>query len=375
MSGENAQQTEAEAAPPRNRIPPGSPVGAGQFTTAALAGIAAVEIISGLTAIVTLARIDARRAELVSSDPSFTDGWEAGLSLAYVGVFLIVVIAWMIWQHQAHANLRALTKTRYSPAVVWFYLVPILGLVIPYRGIAELAKAGNDRPVVRRGWWGAFLFSNALGGATILNADISLAATRILSLLSSVAAVVAAVLAMRIVSMVNTGLWARRALAGWPTGPRPLSRRTTLAWSIGTGALTLASAVGFGMVYPTLIETLEQVPVNNLQFAVGDCFNDVEGEYEFVSCERPHYAEAYRVADHPDQAFYPGAARLADWAEPFCYRYFESYTGIAYQDSDLDFGYLYPTEGSWNGGDREVICFVFRLSGEDLTDRVGTPAV
>ena len=75
MSGENAQQTEPEAAPPRNRIPPGSPVGAGQFATAALAGIAAVEIISGLSAIVTLARIDARRAELVSSDPSFTDGW------------------------------------------------------------------------------------------------------------------------------------------------------------------------------------------------------------------------------------------------------------------------------------------------------------
>ncbi|HJU81389.1 MAG TPA: DUF4328 domain-containing protein [Acidimicrobiia bacterium] len=375
MSVENAEQSEPETPTSLNRIPPGSPVGAGQFVTAALAGIAAVEIVSGLTAIVTLARIDARRAELLRNEPSFTDGWEAGLSLAYVGVFLIVVIAWMIWQHQAHANLRALTKTRYSPSVVWYYLVPILGLIIPYRGIAELAKAGNDRPAVRRAWWGAFLFSNALGGASIIDPRISFTATRILSLLSSIAAVVAAVLAMRVVSMVNTGLWARRALAGWPTGQSPLSRRAKLAWSTATGALTLASAVGFGVVYPAVIETLEQVPATNLQFAVGDCFNDVEGEYEVVSCERPHYAEAYRVADHPDQAFYPGASRLADWAEPFCYRHFESYTGIAYQDSDLDFGYLYPTEGSWNGGDREVICFVFQLSGEDLTDRVGTPAV
>ncbi|HEY7583942.1 MAG TPA: DUF4328 domain-containing protein [Acidimicrobiia bacterium] len=375
MSEENAEPTQPESPAPVNRVPPGSPIGAGQFATAALAGIAAVEIVSGLSAIVTLARIDARRAELLSGEPAFTDGWEAGLSLAYVGVFLIVVIAWMIWQHQAHANLRALTKTRYSPAVVWFYLVPILGLIIPYRGIAELARAGNDRPGVRRAWWGAFLFSNALGGASVIDPNIPLATTRILSLVSSIAAVVAAVLAMRIVSMINTGLWARRALAGWPTGPRPLSRRAKLAWSAASGTLTLASAFGFGIVYPALIETLEQVPVNNLQFAVGDCFNDVEGEYEVVSCERPHYAEAYRVADHPDQAFYPGATRLADWAEPFCYRHFESYTGIAYQDSDLDFGYLYPTEGSWNGGDREVICFVFQVSGEDLTDRVGMPAV
>ncbi|HKZ19625.1 MAG TPA: DUF4328 domain-containing protein [Acidimicrobiia bacterium] len=375
MSAENAEQTQPELGLPPNRIAPGSPIGAGQFATAALAGIAAVEIISGLTAIVTLARIDARRAELLQSEPSFTDGWEAGLSLAYVGVFLIVVIAWMIWQHQAHANLRALTKARFSPAVVWFYLVPILGLILPYRGIAELAQAGNDRPAVRRTWWGAFLLSNALGGTSLIDPTISLATTRILSLMSSIASVVAAVLAMRIVSIVNTGLWARRALAGWPTGPRALSRRAKLAWSAAAGTLTLASAFGFGIVYPALIETLEQIPANNLQLAVGDCFNDVDGEYEVVSCQRPHYAEAYRVADHPDQAFYPGATRLADWAEPFCYRHFESYTGIAYQDSDLDFGYLYPTEGSWNGGDREVICFVFQLSGEDLTDRVGAPAV
>ena len=374
MSVEKAEKTEPELPAPSDRPPPGSPVGAGQFATAALAGIAAVEIIAGLTALVTLARIEARRSELLSSEPSFTDGWEAGLSLAYAGVFLIVVIAWMIWQHQAHANLAALTKTRYSPAVVWFYLVPLLGLVIPYRGIAELASAGNDRPAVRRGWWGAFLLSNALGGATVIDPTLPLATTRTLSLLSSVAAVVAAVLAMRVISMVNTGLWARRALAGWPTGPRPLSRRAKLAWSIATGALTLAGAAGFGVVYPALIETLERVPTNGFEVVVGDCFNQVENEYEVVSCEGPHYAEAYRAADHPDQAFYPGASGLADWAEPFCYRHFEAYTGIAYQDSNLDFGYLYPTEGSWNGGDREVICFVFNVSGDDLTDQVGTPA-
>ncbi|MGH8957993.1 MAG: septum formation family protein, partial [Acidimicrobiia bacterium] len=217
------------------------------------------------------------------------------------------------------------------------------------------------------------LVSNALGGVSVIDPNLSLAAVRILSLASSVAAVVAAILAMRIISMVNTGLWARRALAGWPLGPRPLSRQAKLAWSTATGALTLVSAAGFGVMFPALVETLEQVPANNLEFAVGDCFNHVVDDYEVVSCEGPHYAETYRVADHPDQAFYPGDSRLADWAEPFCYRHFESYTGIAYQDSALDFGYLYPTEGSWNGGDREVICFVFNLSGDDLIEPVGTP--
>jgi hypothetical protein len=331
----------------------------------------AVEVVAGLTAIVTLARLDARQAELRQDASSFTDGWEAGLSLAYTGVFLIVAVAWMIWQHQAHANLSALTKTRYSPSVIWFYLVPLLGLFMPYRGIAELARAGTDRPAIRRTWWGAFLLANALGGASLIDPNLSLATERLLSLFSSIAAVVAAVLAMQIIDMVNTGIWTRRALAGWPTGPQPLSRRAKLAWSAATGALTLVSAAGFGLILPALVETLEQGPANGVQLAVGDCFN--QENYEVVSCDVPHYAEAYRVADHPDQTFYPGEAGLVDWAEPFCYQHFESYTGVAYQDSNLEFGYLYPTEGSWNAGDREVICFVFNLSGEDLSAPVGPP--
>lgn len=373
MSADEAEHTQPELPAPPPRIPPGSPVGAGQFATAALVGMVAVEIIAGLTAIVTLARLEARQAELAQAGPTFADGWEAGLSLAYTGVFLIVAVAWMIWQHQAHSNLSALTETRYSPAVIWFYLVPLLGLVIPYRGIAELARAGSDRPAIRRTWWGSFLLANALGGASLIDPNVSLATARLLSLLSSISAAVAAILAMRIISMVNTGIWARRALAGWPPGPRPLSRRAKLVWSAATGALTLVSAAGFGVMFPALAETLEQEPANSIQLAVGDCFNNVDEDYEVVSCDDPHYAEAYRVADHPDQTFYPGAARLADWAEPFCYRHFESYTGAAYQDSKLEFGYLYPTEGSWNGGDREVVCFVFNLSGDDLPAPVGPP--
>jgi hypothetical protein len=81
MSVGDAENNQPElAAPPR--IPPGSPVGAGQFATAALVGIVAVEIVAGLTAIVTLARLDGRQAELRQGEPSFADGWEAGLSLA-----------------------------------------------------------------------------------------------------------------------------------------------------------------------------------------------------------------------------------------------------------------------------------------------------
>ncbi|MGH8924150.1 MAG: DUF4328 domain-containing protein [Acidimicrobiia bacterium] len=373
MSVDNAEKAQPESPAPPPRLPPGSPLGAGQFATAALAGIAAVEVVAALTAIVSLARLDARQTEFLQSEVSFTDGWEAGLSLAYSGVFLIVVVAWMIWQHQAHANLSALTKTRHAPSVIWFYLVPVLGLVIPYRGIAELARAGHDRPAVRRTWWGAFILSNLLGGASLINPNLTLATAEVFSLLSSIVGVVAALLAMRIIGMVNTGLWARRALAGWLPGPNPLSGRAQLAWSAATGALTLVGAAGFGVMFPVLVETLEEVPANNIEFVTGDCFNELEDGFEFISCSEPHYAEAYRVTDHPDQAFYPGDSRMADWAEPFCYRHFERYTGIAYQDSPLEFGYLYPTEGSWNAGDREVVCFVFSLSGEDLTEPVGQP--
>lgn len=374
MSLESGPKTQPERPARPKRLPPGSPVGAGQFATAALAGITAVEAVAALTAIVTLARIPARRTEIQSAQISFTDGWEAGLGLAYAGVLVIAGVAWMIWQYQAHANLSALTKARYSPAVVWFYFVPVASLIIPYRAIRELASAGNDRPRLRRTWWGAFLLSNGLGGVgAVASAELSLTALSVLSLLSAVLGIVASVAAMRIIGLVNTGLWARRALAGWPPGPSPLSARAKLAWGIATGALTLVGAAGFGVLFPAFVESLEEAPRSTFDLAVGSCFNEGPGGYDQVSCAEPHYAEAYRIADHPDQAFYPGNDRVAEWAEPFCYSHFERYTGVAYQDSALEFGYLYPTEQSWNLGDREVVCFVFDLAGDDLISPVGPP--
>ena len=80
----------------------------------------------------------------------------------------------------------------------------------------------------------------------------------------------------------------------------------------------------------------------------------------------------YAKLNYPDQAAYPGQEEFESWAEPLCYGRFESYTGIGYEESSLDFGYLYPGTQGWAAGDQEVICYLFDPAGDDLTSPIDT---
>jgi hypothetical protein len=43
---------------------------------------------------------------------------------------------------------------------------------------------------------------------------------------------------------------------------------------------------------------------------------------------------------------------------------FATFVGKSYEESALDFNYLSPSEGSWDSGDREILCLVM---GPDQT--------
>ncbi len=110
---------------------------------------------------------------------------------------------------------------------------------------------------------------------------------------------------------------------------------------------------------------------------VGDCFDDWEGatistesqevsDVPIVDCAEPHDNEIYSKQDLPDGS-YPGDAAMEQTVIEVCYDGFESFVGRSYEESSLDFGWLFPTSESWAEGDREVVCFVYDFELAKLT--------
>lgn len=346
----------------------------GRVVTASLAGLLGVGVLIVGTSVVNILRTSSRSQELSADQLFFSDGWEVGVYLGFLGLFLVTGILWMLWQHRAHANLNALQRAQYRPRAVWWWIVPVATLFMPFLAIRELAQAGNDRPTLRRWWWGTFIGWNAASGVSqalpaIL--DVDMVASEISAIAVGLIGLVATTLAIHVVRMIDVGLETRRAAAGWPTGSRPLSKAPLLVWGAGAAFLTASGGVALGLGLPAIERLgLEALEATSYDFDVGSCFNETEGFPE-TDCDGPHGAEVFFVVDHPDQARYPGDRAIAAWAEPLCYNRFETYTGVVYEQSPLDFSYLYPTPEGWIAGDREVVCFIFDPSGE-LTGPIRT---
>jgi hypothetical protein len=117
---------------------------------------------------------------------------------------------------------------------------------------------------------------------------------------------------------------------------------------------------------------------------VGDCVNlgDVatqeSGEvdaFEAIPCSDPHQGEVYLVENtYFADGSYPGDDAASAQSEEACGPAFEGFVGEAYEESTLDFVSLYPTQGSWDAGDRSVVCLVVKPteSGEDLETVTGS---
>jgi hypothetical protein len=318
------------------------------------------------TSVATILRAPSRRSELALPELSFADGWLVAINLAFLGLFLLTAVAWLVWQHRAHTRLNLLTKPHFRPAAIWWWLVPVATLFMPFMAVSELMRAGTDRPALRRWWWATFLSWNALSGILVV-----LTAARAIDVVPIELAqigvtglgLIATRLASRIVAQVDRGLAARREEATEPVPDRAWSRTQSLAFGAGGLLLAAIGGVGFGFALPAADRfALENSGVTP-EFAVGECFDETD-DFTRADCDDRHFAEVFLVVDHPDQIGYPGDRAVAEWAEPVCYGEFEQYTGIAYEQSPLDFGYLYPTSEGWAAGDREVVCYIFDPSGE-----------
>jgi Domain of unknown function (DUF4328) len=178
-------------------------------------GLLAVNAIAFLMRARLLARIEAGHLvtrEQASARDAFVEA-TAGLWLL---VFVATVVVWLIWQHHAQSNARALTNggTEFTPgwAVGWWF-VPFANLGKPFQTVRELWKAseGGDgwrmRPTwpVIGWWWASWLGYNLLGNVALFSRGDTAASLRAgdtIEVASNVLGIVAGVLAVRIVLSV-----------------------------------------------------------------------------------------------------------------------------------------------------------------------------
>ena len=97
---------------------------------------------------------------------------------------------------------------------------------------------------------------------------------------------------------------------------------------------------------------------------VGDCFDDPEGAEELVTsvaampCTELHDNEVYAIYD-TSFTTWPGQEAMYDESWRGCHSRFAAYVGAEWEYSTLDLAVMTPSDGSWQEGDREVVCFLY----------------
>ena len=107
--------------------------------------------------------------------------------------------------------------------------------------------------------------------------------------------------------------------------------------------------------------------------SVGDCFDDPDEELisslPLVDCAEPHDNEIYASVQHPGTAF-PGLEALTQFGLEECLAEFEPAIGESYAASSLDYLFFFPSEESWDNGDREYLCYAYEANLDKLTGSV-----
>lgn len=110
---------------------------------------------------------------------------------------------------------------------------------------------------------------------------------------------------------------------------------------------------------------------NVFSLETGQCFNDPDqfdevSNVETVDCTEAHDNEVFAVWDMTDSS-YPGQQQAFDVGQNGCIDRFQGYVGRDYPTSKYAVGALTPSSDSWDGGDREVVCFLFNVDSTQDT--------
>lgn len=137
------------------------------------------------------------------------------------------------------------------------------------------------------------------------------------------------------------------------------------------GAYVLISEIGKAISsYSDGIEITSPAlpPVEDVALMEGDCFMDlnyVRGNLlQPVDCQTPHRFEVSANFAAPWDE-YPSEDELASTARDECRAWAVEIEAI-YDTGHLDSHGLYPSESSWNHGDREITCFIASVGSSRL---------
>ncbi len=149
-----------------------------------------------------------------------------------------------------------------------------------------------------------------------------------------------------------------------------LRRAATAALALGFVATACSAADSDETTRDENGAVVESGDVGVFAIQVGDCFGDLgTGEISAataVPCADPHLNEVYALFDMPDGDFPGDAAITTAWQEG-CLERFDAFVGLDFASSIYDITPLTPTATSWAQGDREIVCMVQPVSGENTT--------
>jgi hypothetical protein len=131
-------------------------------------------------------------------------------------------------------------------------------------------------------------------------------------------------------------------------------RGMAIAGLVLSGLWIVGAAV---LVVVVLFVSKDHVIATDLK--VGDCITDVPTSTRVmtmptIDCKEPHGGEVYAVLTMPDGE-YPGASAIDEWQNK-CPDELQSFSPNAMADDSVGVFVLYPTQETWDQGDRAVTC-------------------
>ena len=116
-------------------------------------------------------------------------------------------------------------------------------------------------------------------------------------------------------------------------------------------------------------EITEASDADAFSVRVGDCIEpvdwDAEGfsELPVIPCVEEHESEIY-ASMLMDDGDFPGASAVEDAAITFCDAEFATFVGVPWDQSELNYSYLGPSQETWEqADDREILCLILDPAG------------
>jgi hypothetical protein len=144
-----------------------------------------------------------------------------------------------------------------------------------------------------------------------------------------------------------------------PAPAKPSRMRMVITWAVILGFL--------GVV---LFVVRNQVSADDL--VVGQCF-DVPDQTEVSTvekheCTESHDAEVFHVVEYSGSDDYPISLTFDNFVDEQCIPAFATYVGDTFEErEELGMGYFYPSNDTWDDGDRTVTCYLGNIDETKLT--------